>query len=600
MVQTARLLGGTLVGRIGMRVLAGATAVLVTAALLVACAPAQATGTGTVDVRAGQDATLTAGLDHALIVDVPGSSISGDGKLTASQVEAPDGTPGWSIELTGGAELVGPAILQFKHSFEDGEPLPLVASTADGATYELAEEVAVSEDGVTVTTTHFSNWFTMWWGDLMQKARKQLDAIYQDAGEPPSCKNEDAVREAGYSVNSDSGNRVYWCLGEQDGGAAGLKVVNGRGYTVAAEHTPGLAVTAGGPSDLIGVISNIVKETPSLPQNTVTLAGPGSTIEYGVSGSSNVGVRVQPSVAGYLVTAAQYAIDTLAMILPYAGKSGMSKLDIAKLFKWESCLSGYSNMTTGDIQTATQASNYFSDAVGTTLGCLDDALIAAGLSFWGTTVASSLSWLIAGIRTALNGFGAAADTALSPSGYSIYISPPAPAISDESVGELLIPAGACTAWDHTRPIQLVGGQGENFDETGSGIGVLTTRLIGATDLTGDGAEDAVLIIRCTGTPAAQCCVGRGSTLATVIALDLSRATPALIGNPISGGTLSSSEGDVGAVIYDNGTDAPVLDGTDILTYEGPLYDLNDPSEAEQISGWFRHTLVGAVWNRTSD
>ena len=86
----------------------------------------------------------------------------------------------------------------------------------------------------------------------------------------------------------------------------------------------------------------------------------------------------------------------------------------------------------------------------------------------------------------------------------------------------------------------------------------------------------------------------------MVALDLSRTTPALIGNPITGGTLSSSEGDVGAIIYDNGTDAPVLDGTDILTYEGPLYDLNDPSEAEQISGWFRHTLVGGVWNRTSD
>lgn len=175
-----------------------------------------------------------------------------------------------------------------------------------------------------------------------------------------------------------------------------------------------------------------------------------------------------------------------------------------------------------------------------------------------------------------------------------------PAISDESVGQLLIPAGACTSWNHTRPIQLVSGQGESFDSDGSGAGILTTRLVGATDLTGDGADDAVLIVRCTGTPAAQCCAGRGSTLSTVIALDLRGATPTLIGNPFTGGTLVSSEGEVGATIYDTDTYAPVLDGTDILTYEGPLYELSDPYEVEQISGWFRHTLVEGIWNRTTE
>ncbi|TYL51186.1 hypothetical protein [Agromyces mariniharenae] len=406
--------------------LAAVVAAVVTAALLVACSPAEASGTGSVDVRAGQDATVTAGSDGELVVEVPGSSIKGEGTLVAKPTEGAQGVEGWSVELAGGAELIGPATLRFKHAFEDGEPLPLVASTSDGETYEAAEDVVADDAGIVVTTTHFSNWFTMWWDDLMEKARAGLDFIYQDAGKPPTCDGEDAVRTAGYEISSDSGDRVYWCLGQGSSGGAGLTVVNGRGYTVAAEHTPGLAVTDAGATDLLGMLSNLIKETPSLPQNTVTLVGPGSTIQYSVDGSQEMGVRLKPSVAGYLVTAAQYAVDTVLEVLKYAGKADMSVEKVADLFEWESCLTGFSSMATSDIETATQASDYFSDAVGTTLGCMDDALKNAGLAFRGTTVAGSLSWLIAGVRTALNGLGAAADTALNPNGYSIYISPPAP------------------------------------------------------------------------------------------------------------------------------------------------------------------------------
>lgn len=171
---------------------------------------------------------------------------------------------------------------------------------------------------------------------------------------------------------------------------------------------------------------------------------------------------------------------------------------------------------------------------------------------------------------------------------------------EDVVGELLIPAGACTQWEGTRPIQLSGGQGENFDDGGSGTGILETRLVGATDLTGDSRDDAVLVVQCTGTPAAQCCAGRSSILSTVLALDLSGTTPVLIGTPFSGGSIFSSEGDVDAEIYDDGSDSPRLEGTDVLAYEYPIYELEDPDEAETIAGWFRHTLKNGEWIRVSE
>lgn len=405
------------------RVLGAMTVAVLVSSLLLACSPGTDT-TGSVQVQSGQDAMLTVGDDDGLVIKIPGSSLSGAGTLRAEVAAAQGGIEGWTIELSGSAELIGPATLRFAHDFEEGEPAPLVAWTEDEASYHLAENVTVEDDGIVVETTHFSNWFTMWWDDVLKKARATLDAIYRDAGKQPTCKNESAVRDANYSITSDDGNRVHWCLGMGKDNTPSLKAVNGRGYTVAAEHTPGLTVADAGASELIMMISNVFKERPSNANNEVTLVGPGSGVRFDVSGHGDMGVRFKPSVGGYLVTAAQYAVDTLAMVLPYAGKGGMSTTEIAKLFNWASCLSGFGSMSSSEVQTATQASNYFTDAVGTALGCLDEALVAAGLSFWGTAVASGLSWLISGIRTALNGFGAAADTALNPSGYTIYVKAP--------------------------------------------------------------------------------------------------------------------------------------------------------------------------------
>lgn len=385
-----------------------------------------------VPVREGEDATAGT-RDGALVVTIAGDSLTGAGELTLTPTEL-DGLAGWSIELTGGAELTGPARLTFMSPTTPSAdvPPPLVMYAADTGELTPVDGVVMDGSVATVTTTHFSHWFVTWWDQalagVLNWARGALDTIYaaDAAGRHPRCTGEDAVRAGGYTVTSDSGSRVMWCLG-QAGDGHELVVANARGYTVAAEHTPGLSVARSAPDDIASRVANVVREAPSKPGNTVTLVGPGDELAYSVAGTpTRSGVRVQPSVAGYLVTSTQFAIDTLVQITPYLGKGNIPRDRLLQLLAVESCFAGYSSMTTTTITTATDAGNYLNDALGTALGCAEGALSRAGLNLFQTALASGIAWVFAGVRTALNGFGAAADTALDPSGYQITVTAPAP------------------------------------------------------------------------------------------------------------------------------------------------------------------------------
>lgn len=409
---------------------AAAAAVL---AACVGCAPPKADDpvdpdASSVRVQEGSDAQVSAA-DGALVVDVPGQSIAGSGTLSITPAVSASGAAGWAVELTG-AQLVGPAELRFDAPAQvEGTPAPLIGYTqADGQ--DLLPAQGVTYDGKTavVTTDHFSNWFMLRWDDLLRDARAQMDRWYSAdaAGQQPRCDGEDDIRAAGYSATSDSGSQVMWCLGTSAGGGAEVKVANARGYAVAMEYTPGLTIAGTSADGVVESLAGLVREHPSLPQNQVEPASAGQELTFTVADSAaRAGVRVQPSVGAYLVSAGQYAFDTLAQIAGFAGKSNATRAVLLKALNLEVCFAGYSSMVTAQVSTTAEAGIYFTDAVGTALGCLDEAIVAVGLSFWGTVVASGLSWLIAGIRTAMNGLGAAADTALNPNGYTILLTGPA-------------------------------------------------------------------------------------------------------------------------------------------------------------------------------
>ncbi|GAA1059915.1 hypothetical protein [Agromyces bracchium] len=399
-------------------------AIVVVLALALGGCATEALPDGSVAVRAGQTASV-ASPDGGVTVTLPAGSFTGDGTLSANPVRAADGSiESWTIELSGSAVLTGEAELRFVRDGRRPEaPAPLVTSTDGVDEVVIAEDVVMDGDAAVVMTSHFSNWFVLWWEDVADSMRAGLDDIYSDAGRQPSCDAESEVRDAGFAVESDAGSRVYWCFGMGSSGAM-LDAVNGRGYTVAAESTPGMEFRDGGTGSLVDLLADLIKETPSKSGNTVELIGPGGHAVYDVTAERVSAVRLTPSVGGYLVTAAQYAVETVAMILPLTGKHGVTTEAIQKFFDWGGCLSGFTSMATASIETATQASTYFSDAVGVTLDCAEDALERAGLTALGTQIASGLSWLASGVRTALNGFGAAADLALDPTGYTITVTPP--------------------------------------------------------------------------------------------------------------------------------------------------------------------------------
>lgn len=170
--------------------------------------------------------------------------------------------------------------------------------------------------------------------------------------------------------------------------------------------------------------------------------------------------------------------------------------------------------------------------------------------------------------------------------------------------QLLIPAESCArvngaGWEQADPIPLHDGVGQAFDANGVGAGVLGTRLVGNVDVNGDGVDEAVLVLKCTGTPQSQCCSGPGSVIHKVVALDVSGQAPKRVGDSIFAPAASVSRGN-GALGIDDGEHKVVIDGHDIVAYETPIDPASlDPSEAAALSGWFRYTWVGDQWQRSS-
>ncbi len=199
----------------------------------------------------------------------------------------------------------------------------------------------------------------------------------------------------------------------------------------------------------------------------------------------------------------------------------------------------------------------------------------------------------------------------TPSGAAATSSPvqtptPAPTpdfrVSAEAAQTALIPAGTCGdgerfGWDQRYPIQLEDGSGEEFDEAGVGAGIMDSRLVGAEDMNGDGVEDAVLVVDCTGSPKDECCAGRMSTANFVVVLDMSGATSTRIGDPIAATHVEIPEGD-GSREVDGET--VTIEGNQILAHVRLVYPEGlDPADVAANEGWYRYTLT-PHWSGTRE
>jgi hypothetical protein len=195
-------------------------ALAVGANLLTACTMEPEARPSSIPVHAGEAVTLKT--EDGVTVELKADSFTGDGTLSVTPLNDEKDVNAWDIELSGGATLVGEAVLRFDSDVAQPQGVaPLITSAEDGVVPVAFNEVAVDGSSAVVVTTHFSTWRVMWFEDLMDNLRSELDRMYASAGKQPVCEGENEVREQGYVVGSDTGARVKWCFGLKDGARGG-------------------------------------------------------------------------------------------------------------------------------------------------------------------------------------------------------------------------------------------------------------------------------------------------------------------------------------------------------------------------------------------
>ncbi len=556
-------------------------------------------------VEPGHD-TVIRSEDGDVMVTIPGGSVTESGTLTIKPVRR-HSHDGWAVVLEG-AEFVGDATIAFRGlDLEPGEPTPLVRwSRGPGSRLRVADQVSVEDGDVVVTTRHFSTWYVETWGDLRDAATRwsgnELRDRFEDLDGPeqptPRCSAQDEAREAGYEVTGDSDQWVAWCLG-LEGDAPVLRVVNGRGYAVAAEYTAGLDVVRSDRGPLADILAGLVTPPPTRKRDGVTLAPAGTQVDFGVERDEpRMGVMVRPDPGAYLVSTLDVAVETASTVMRRVGVRGATRRLLAAL-DGQQCLTSFTDLAATELDTPQQVQRFLSRALRSSYACVAEAADEVQLGALEETVATPVSWLLSEIGAGAEAVVAHADVAPDAEGHRITIEHEiAPPITEKSVESLLIPAGTCgtgsIGWDQREPIQLHHGLGQSFDRDGHGAGVLQTALVGAADVTGDGVDEAVVSLKCTGSPSKLCCAGRTSSLDFIAVLDLTGDRPRRVGDTITPTEPTDRSGTDEVRAFDG--DAATLDGATVVTQQTLVYpEQVKPRDRAALEGVVRYRLRGDRW-----
>lgn len=157
-----------------------------------------------------------------------------------------------------------------------------------------------------------------------------------------------------------------------------------------------------------------------------------------------------------------------------------------------------------------------------------------------------------------------------------------------------LPAGSCNSpdgesWWSDKPIQLVDGSGNSdpYDPARgySGVGVMSTAVVGYADLDRDGTTDVLLAVDCAGSPVETCCAGRASLVTVALPVRLAGSDLELIGRPIWGEAIGDAESQITGV---------TLVGTSIHTTESVIYPETDGYFADEQRSY---VFDGQEWVR---
>src|SRR5690606_1091953 len=122
------------------------------------------------------------------------------------------------------------------------EPAPVALFNETlGEPLRFAADTVTAEPGVyVIPTPHFSNWFPVWWSDLLDRAGRLLDRLF---GPPPSadvqCAATGRAEELGFDTKRVGSDAYRVCL-DADGDTAIIRVGNPNSFPVSVETTPDL------------------------------------------------------------------------------------------------------------------------------------------------------------------------------------------------------------------------------------------------------------------------------------------------------------------------------------------------------------------------
>lgn len=199
------------------------------------------------------------------------------------------------------------------------------SESLDGPWQLLAGTLSEDRRTVRFTTSHFSFFSALGVDlkDLFSQFRQEFvdpisGSVLADA-QRPACGDEAGARTDGYSITSDSGSTVYWCLGRSAGGRF-LTVVNNRRYPLQVSRG-GLPVTRAADGPGWQKLSGHAPGSPVVipPRLSTTFAvnlAPGAKATLETSFDSFDQSLVQLYVG----------IDALVSILTRFGKGGATKV----------------------------------------------------------------------------------------------------------------------------------------------------------------------------------------------------------------------------------------------------------------------------------
>lgn len=339
------------------------------------------------------------------------------------------------------------------------------------STYDASRHV------VTAQSTHLSLW-SVFRFDGAALTRSLTDFLGGFAGAPgpvnmPTCDNPDAMANSGYRIaqNADSGV-TKTCAG-LSGTQAQLKIMNNRGFGLAADYPDTWTKT---PLGNLGLIDSAIGAfaaglSPAPLGRKTAILMPGAGVQFTSSGSDSATrasiATIEPDPGSYLAAAMDYVIETMTLVSGEAGTKVAAEdvvKIVASLHDDASCIDALTGLLHNDVTDANSVATLLREDIDANFGCLKDAWARyyGGNGAALARLAAVITWLADGVRLVIEGVQAAVWTAthFALQQYQIlghYTKtgtqnppppPPAPASNDPNAspatdpGQQPLPAGA--------------------------------------------------------------------------------------------------------------------------------------------------------------